>query len=191
MRKLLFLIVPFILFAKEYIFAASWQNGYCATHQARECHKQYNYFTIHGLWPTKKNCNYKPLKVAKNLWNTLKIYMPSTKLIYHEWKKHGRCYIGDANRYFADSIYLIKKINEIFGEFFKQNRNKILSKQQLNRFINSIYPHTARKIKMICKNGYVTEIRFSLNGNIQNDNFYRLLKNGKNLKGGCEKGIIK
>jgi ribonuclease I len=44
---------------------------------------------------------------------------------------------------------------------------------------------------MICKNGYVTEIRFSLNGNIQNDNFYRLLKNGKNLKGGCEKGIIK
>jgi ribonuclease I len=44
---------------------------------------------------------------------------------------------------------------------------------------------------MICKKGYITELRFSLNGDIHTDSFYKLLKNGKNLKGGCDRGIVK
>jgi len=190
MKKLLFLLLPFIVFAKEYIFAASWQDGYCAINHTRECNREYNYFTIHGLWPKKQNCNgVKHFRLPKPLWDSLKTYMPSSKLIYHEWRKHGRCYSKDPIVYFSDSLYLIQKINDDFKDFF--NKHKILTKQQLNKFINSLYPHTARKVKMICKKGYITELRFSLNGDIHTDSFYKLLKNGKNLKGGCDRGIVK
>jgi len=44
---------------------------------------------------------------------------------------------------------------------------------------------------MICQKGYITELRFALNGEITKDNFYTLLKNSKSLKGGCQKGKIK
>jgi ribonuclease T2 len=194
MKKLLFLLFPFLVFANQYIFSASWQKGFCKTTYAKECKytKNYDYFTIHGLWPKKKNCyGIKKFRLPKPLWIELKHYMPSTSLIHHEWKKHGTCYSKDPVVYFSDSLYLIQKINNSpILKFFRKNEGKIITKQALNRVINKLYPHQARKVQMKCKKGYITEIRFSLNGDINNDSFYSLLKNAKPLRGGCDKGRI-
>jgi len=194
MKKLLFLLFPFILFASQTIFAVSWQKSFCKTHHTPECKysKNYDYFTIHGLWPTKQNCyGIKHFRLPKPLWIELKNYMPSTKLIHHEWKKHGTCYTKNPDKYFIDMLKLIKTINNTpILTFFQKNEGKIITKQALNRIINKIYPHTARKIKMICNKGYVTELRFSLKGNIETETLYDLLKNAKPLRGGCEKGRI-
>jgi len=194
MKKLLFLLLPFMLFASEAILALSWQKSFCKLNHTPECRysKNYDYFTIHGLWPKKKNCNgIKHFRLPKPLWENLKKYMPSTKLIHHEWRKHGTCYSQDPIIYFSDTLYLTQQINNSkILEFFRLNKGKIITKQALNKIINSIYPHQARKIKMICKKGYVTELRFSLNGNIHNENIYNLLKKAKPLRGSCEKGRI-
>lgn len=192
--KYLSLLFPIFMFAQSLIFSASWQRGFCEVKHTKECRytKNYNYFTIHGLWPKKQHCGYAKLHLPKELWKTLKTYMPSTWLIKHEWKKHGTCYSKDAIIYFSDAIKLIETINNSkIKQFFVDNEGKIITKQKLNRVINSIYPHSARKVQMICKNGYVTELRFSLNGNVYKDSFYEMLKRGKNLIGGCQKGRIK
>jgi len=194
MKKLLFLLLPFLLFANQVILALSWQKSFCKLHHYPECRysKNYDYFTIHGLWPKKQNCaGIKKFRLPKPLWQNLKHYMPSTKLIHHEWQKHGRCYSKDPIIYFSDALYLTQTINNSkILEFFQQHEGDIITKQALNRVINSIYPHTARKVKMICQKGYVVELRFSLNGDVNNDSFYNLLKNGKPLIGSCEKGRI-
>jgi ribonuclease T2 len=194
MKKLLLLLVPFILFASQAIFAVSWQKSFCKINHSPECKysKNYDYFTIHGLWPKKQNCNgIKHIRLPKPLWIELKNYMPSTRLIHHEWRKHGTCYTKDPNIYFSDMLFLIKTINnsEIL-RFFQKNEGKIVTKQALNKVINKIYPHTARKVKMICKKGYITELRFSLKGSIEQNSFYQLLKNAKPLRGGCTQGRI-
>ena len=194
MKKLLFLLLPFLLFANENILALSWQKSFCKIHHTPECKysKNYDYFTIHGLWPKQKNCDgIQHFRLPKHLWSTLKKYMPSTKLIKHEWRKHGTCYSKDPIIYFSDTIYLTQTINNSkILEYFKQNEGKVITKQALNRIINKIYPHQARKIQMKCQNGYVTELRFSLNGNINKESLLNLLKKAKPLRGGCQEGKI-
>jgi len=194
MKKLLFLLLPFFLFANENILALSWQKSFCKIHHKPECKysKHYDYFTIHGLWPKKKNCSgIKHFRLPKPLWENLKHYMPSTSLIKHEWRKHGTCYSKDPVIYFSDLLYLAQSVNESdILKFFKKNEGKIITKQALNRVINKLYPHQARKVQMKCEKGYVVELRFSLNGDINDENFYNLLKHAKPLRGGCEEGRI-
>ena len=194
MKKLLLLLTPFILFASQAILALSWQKGFCKTHYAYECKytKNYDYFTIHGLWPKKQNCyGTKVIRLPKSLYLELKEYMPSKKLMFHEWKKHGTCYSKKPVKYFSDALRLAKIVNNSkIREFFQKNEGKIITKQALNKVINSIYPRSARKVKMICNRGYVTELRFSLKGDIANDSLQTLLKNGKPQIGGCNKGRI-
>jgi len=194
MKKLLFLLLPFLLLGNQNILALSWQKSFCKLHNKPECKysKNFDYFTIHGLWPKQQNCRgVQNFRLPKPLWITLKKYMPSTKLIKHEWRKHGTCYSKDPIVYFSDVLNLAKTINSSkIKQFFVKNEGKIVTKQALNRVINKIYPNQARKIQMRCEKGYITELRFSLNGDIENEPFYQLLKKAKPLKGGCEEGRI-
>ena len=194
MKKfLLLLLLPLLLLAEDYIFAISWEESFCQLHPERsECRKNYDYFTIHGLWPKKERCRgVQNFRLPNQLWQELKFYMPSTKLIKHEWRKHGVCYSREPEIYFRDSLKLIKEINSSpIREFFLKHRGRIVTKEQLNRVINRNYPHTARKVKMICDRGYLVELRFSLKGEIESEDLYSLLKKGKNLKGSCQKGKI-
>ena len=193
MKKLLFLLLPLFVLAQQLILALSWQKSFCKVHHIPECKytKNIDYFTIHGLWVKKTNCYGKlHFRLPKPLWKTLKKYMPSTKLIHHEWKKHGTCYSKNAITYFSDTLYLTQKVNNSkILDFFRNHQGKIITKQSLNKLINKLYPHQARKVMLKCEKGYITEIRFSLNGNVY-DNFYKLLKNGKPFRGSCQKGKI-
>ena len=194
MKKLLFLLLPLFLLANEAILALSWQKSFCKLHNYPECKysKNYDYFTIHGLWPKKQNCNgVKHFRLPKPLWESLKKYMPSTKLIKHEWRKHGTCYSKDPVIYFSDTLYLAQTINNTpILDFFRKNEGEVVTKQALNRVINKIYPRQARKVQMKCEKGYITELRFSLNGDIHSENIYNLLKKAKPLRGNCNEGRI-
>jgi ribonuclease I len=113
--RYLFLVMLFIssIFANM-IFSASYQKDFCKVNYQKECKfsKNWDYFTIHGLWPKKENCaGVKHFRLSKDLWNELKIYMPSNYLKKHEWAKHGRCYSHNPEVYFRDMVILIKQIN--------------------------------------------------------------------------------
>jgi len=176
------------------IFAASYQKDFCKIHHTKECKfsKNWDYFTIHGLWPKKKNCSgIKHFRLSHNLWEELKIYMPSNYLKKHEWLKHGRCYTKEPEIYFKDMLILIKQVNNSpIKEFFIKHQGKVITKQALNRVLNKFCKKSARKVKMICEKGYVTELRFSINGDVENQNLCELMQNAKDLKGGCQEGRI-
>jgi ribonuclease T2 len=174
------------------IFSASYQKDFCKVNFQKECRfsKNWDYFTIHGLWPKKQNCaGIKHFRLSRDLWNELKIYMPSNYLKKHEWMKHGRCYTYNPEIYFKDMVILIKQVNNSpIKEYF--NKHRFITKQALNRVINLYCPRSARKVQMICKKGYITELRFSINGDIENENLCELMRNAKDLKGGCQEGKV-
>jgi ribonuclease T2 len=91
-----------------YIMALSWSPTYCQTHPDEEdqCgHKGYG-FVLHGLWPQyergggPERCSTREEPDRKTVSNAL-AFMPSRRLINHEWRAHGACTGLEPDQYFA------------------------------------------------------------------------------------------
>jgi len=188
----------------ENILAVSLQKNFCKLHKyKKECRnyrrdyyeKEFN-FTLHGLWPqprSKQYCSNSYKRLPRDLWEELKEVMPGaiSGLAKHEWRKHGSCYGTSQERYFQDAIKLTNELNETpLREFFEKNSGEVVTKEAINQAIKKSFGNVARKVQMICQNGLITELRFSLKGDVQKENLKELLKNAKPLRGGCQKGRI-
>jgi ribonuclease T2 len=188
------------------LLAISWQNAFCQTHQRkRECRNikssaySASHFTLHGLWPQPRNrVNCKgssKIWLEKALYSDLLASMPAAKsgLHKHEWKKHGTCYGKSADKYFEDSISLLKQINNSnVQKLFEKNIGKKLTLQQVQQSFNKSFGKgTGRKVKMMCTKGLITELQINLAGEISpKESISTLLKGAKNAKGGCRSGKV-
>ena len=98
-----------------YVMALSWSPTFCQTHadEDEQCGRKGFGFILHGLWPQYENgggpelCTTEDEPDRKTVANTL-AFMPSRRLITHEWRTHGACtgldpagYFGLADRAFA------------------------------------------------------------------------------------------
>lgn len=121
----------------EYIFAISWQPGFCQTRPNRkECAGQTSdrydatHFSLHGLWPVKKSycgvaadirardrkgdwLQLPQLAMAEETATRLTVAMPGTQsgLDRHQWLRSGTCYGGTAEDYFSAQLRLLEDIN--------------------------------------------------------------------------------
>ncbi len=184
--------------SKENILAVSIQHNFCRFHHnKKECRTLYknefakNNFTLHGLWPqprSKQNCSNKFERLDSDLWRELKVKMPGvvSGLARHEWRKHGSCYGKSESEYFKDALKLLDEVNKSrLKDFIFSHVGKVVTKQQINRVLK--YP---RKVQLVCKRGYITEIRFSLKGDVSSSSLEELQKDAKPLFGSCQRGKI-
>ncbi len=106
-----------------YVLSLSWSPSYCATLQRDgydpQCHrrdgKRYS-FVLHGLWPQHErgwpeNCptadrGFVPRPVANRMLDI----MPSERLVFHEYRKHGVCSGLGVDSYFDLSRKLFEKV---------------------------------------------------------------------------------
>ncbi|WP_455273384.1 ribonuclease T2 family protein [Rhizobium herbae] len=121
----------------EYIFAVSWQPGFCETRpMRRECAGQTSerydatHFSLHGLWPVKKSyCGVSAdikardrkgdwlelpqLAMAEETAAKLMVAMPGTQsgLDRHQWLRSGTCHGGTAQDYYSVQLRLLEEIN--------------------------------------------------------------------------------
>lgn len=121
----------------EYIFAISWQPGFCETRPSRkECAGQTlerhdaTHFSLHGLWPVKKSycgvsadikardrkgdwLDLPQLAMAEETAAKLMVAMPGTQsgLDRHQWLRSGTCHGGTAQDYFSVQLRLLEEIN--------------------------------------------------------------------------------
>jgi ribonuclease T2 len=98
-----------------YVMALSWSPTFCRTHpdEQDQCAHQGYGFVLHGLWPQyehgggPQHCTSDDEPDRRTVARTL-AFMPSRRLIGHEWHAHGACtglsptaYFGLADRAFA------------------------------------------------------------------------------------------
>ena len=91
-----------------YLLALSWAPSYCLTHRddAEECGSKGFGFVLHGLWPQNRDgswpqhCASSAMPDAATVDRAL-AFMPSRRLIEHEWLAHGSCTGLDPGGYFA------------------------------------------------------------------------------------------
>jgi ribonuclease T2 len=91
-----------------YLVSLSWSPAYCVIHpqDQRQCGGKGFGFVLHGVWPQKssggypEDCPATSQPSAAVIKKTL-AFMPSEKLINHEWNKHGTCSGLTADEYLA------------------------------------------------------------------------------------------
>lgn len=107
-----------------YLVSLSWSPSYCETnpHDREQCGPRGYGFVLHGLWPQHErgggpqDCATRGRPDAATIARTL-AFMPSRRLIEHEWRAHGSCSGLDADAYFAlsDRAYASVRIPPAFA----------------------------------------------------------------------------
>jgi ribonuclease T2 len=188
------------------LLAISWQNAFCQTHQnKKECRNikandfSASHFTLHGLWPQPRsniNCvASKNIRLNQALYEKLLRVMPAAAsgLHQHEWKKHGTCYNSSVEIYFTDSITLLEQINNSkVRDFFLNNIGEHVTLKQIRFVFDKAFGQgSGRKVKMICDQGLITELRINVKGNIHDiGDLSTLLRDAPNAQDSCQNGRI-
>jgi ribonuclease T2 len=87
-----------------YVLALSWSPSYCEAAQNRapnrapdrQCAGRPFSFVVHGLWPQYERgfpsyCQVPAPRLNRNIVGGMLDLMPSPRLIFHEWDRHGTC----------------------------------------------------------------------------------------------------
>jgi ribonuclease T2 len=106
-----------------YVLALSWSPTYCADGGDRRKDPQCDArggrpfaFVLHGLWPQYERGWPQECKSADRGWvpgpvaDRMLDIMPSKRLIFHEYRKHGTCSGLGVDGYFALSRQLYEKV---------------------------------------------------------------------------------
>jgi ribonuclease T2 len=97
-----------------YVLALSWSPSYCESSKQRapnrkpspQCSGERPFaFVVHGLWPqfTKgfpSYCQVPAPRLDRGLVSAMLDIMPSRRLVYYEWDRHGTCSGLAAHAYF-------------------------------------------------------------------------------------------
>jgi len=100
-----------------YVFALSWSPSYCEASQERSQERSSNRssdpqcggrpfsFVVHGLWPQYERgfpsfCQVPAPRLYRGIVDRMLDIMPSPRLVFHEWDRHGTCSGLSANAFF-------------------------------------------------------------------------------------------
>jgi len=87
-----------------YVLSLSWSPSYCEAAEDRtggrtrdrQCSGRPFAFVAHGFWPQYErgfpsDCQVPPPRLARAIVDDMLDIMPSPRLVFHEWDRHGTC----------------------------------------------------------------------------------------------------
>lgn len=149
-------------------------------------------FVLHGLWPQPKSNIYcgvsqkdiafdegnkrdwsklPPIEkeLSSETWEKLKAVMPGTlsNLHRHEWIKHGTCYEGTPEEYYAESIALLEEFKKSPTQVLVANNiGRQLAIKQIDEALSSFGSDSGDKVEVKCNNSLLGEFWINLAGDI-------------------------
>jgi ribonuclease T2 len=156
-----------------YVLALSWSPSYCASFGDRanrqQCDAQEPFgFVVHGLWPQFARgyptaCRTDaPLSVPRALSDAMLDIMPSTGLVWHEWREHGTCSGLTQDDYFAVTRMAFDKI-VIPDGFETASGNRTVDPDTVEDAFAAANPGLpADAIAVTCDRRYVRDVRICL-----------------------------
>jgi ribonuclease T2 len=96
-----------------YVLALSWSPSFCEASRERapkrtpppQCGERPYSFVVHGLWPQYDKgfpefCQVPAPRLDRNIVSSMLDLMPSPRLVFNQWDKHGTCSGLNARAYF-------------------------------------------------------------------------------------------
>lgn len=161
-----------------YTLALSWSPEYCRTRKkSRKDKTQCSGddgsfgFILHGLWPDARSRAYPqwcratkalpPVIVKRNF-----CMMPTTKLMAHEWAKHGTCMAKRPETYFKVSRIMFDAIQ--YPNMDRLSRGPLTAGKFRNAFVLENEGLETDHIRLkINKRGWLQEVRVCLGKNFR------------------------
>jgi ribonuclease T2 len=174
-----------------YLASFSWSPAYCSTHpnDQTQCGSRGFGFILHGLWPQKstggypQNCPANDAPTRATVERTM-AFMPSEKLIAHEWRKHGTCTGLTAQQYFelADKAYASLKIP---ANLQAPKTDLQMSAEQIAVELTKTNPQIPPdSLTLRCSKGELEEVRVCLDTDLKPRSC------GKGVRTQCPQGSI-
>ena len=156
-----------------YVLSLSWSPSFCEASGERgtppqdQCGPRPYSFVVHGLWPQYERgfpeyCIVPAPRLDRNIVNAMLDLMPSPRLIYNEWDKHGTCSGLFARAYFETvrKARALIKIPEVFVE--PPQTLTVTPDEVEEAFVAANAGLTRDAIAVICDNRRLREVRLCL-----------------------------
>ena len=164
-----------------YVLSLSWSPSFCdaATERSPEraardqqCGERPFSFVVHGLWPQYEKgfpefCQTPAPRLDRNIVSSMLDMMPSPRLIFHEWDRHGVCAGLPARGYF-DTVRKARATVKIPPAYLDLAEPKTVSPSEVEEAFVAANPGlTHEAIAIGCDSKRLNEVRICLSKDLK------------------------
>jgi len=158
-----------------YVLALSWSPSFCQATQERapdrapdpQCSGRPFAFVVHGLWPQYEHgfpsyCKVPAPRLDRRIVSSALDLMPSPRLVFHEWDRHGTCSGLSPHAYF-ESMRKARAAVKIPAGYIDLDKPIMVTPDQIaDAFINANPGLSRDNFAVACDRKRLTEIRICL-----------------------------
>jgi ribonuclease T2 len=156
-----------------YVLSLSWSPSYCdaagerGTPPQDQCGARPYAFVVHGLWPQyeigfPEFCQQPPPRLDRNIVSSMLPLMPSPRLIFNEWGKHGTCSGLSPNAYF-ETIRKARALVKIPDAYIGLREPLTVTPDEVeDAFVKANPGLTRDAIAVTCDSRRLSEVRICL-----------------------------
>ena len=158
-----------------YVLALSWSPSYCEASKERapnrapvaQCGERPYSFVVHGLWPQYERgfpefCQVPAPRLDRNIVSSMLDLMPSPRLVFNQWDKHGTCSGLNARAYF-ETLRKARAIAKIPADYLDVKEPLMVTPADVEEaFIKANPGMTPQSIAVSCDSKRLSEVRICL-----------------------------
>lgn len=155
-----------------YVLSLSWSPSFCAASGDRapkqQCGERPYSFVVHGLWPQYEKgypefCQVPAPRLNRGIVSSMLDIMPSPRLIFHEWDKHGTC-TGLSPHIYFETIRKARAVVKIPPPYLDLRTTLTVSPQDVESAFLAANPGLTREALAVrCDRTRLREIRICMN----------------------------
>lgn len=163
-----------------YLLALSWSPSFCAEGSERfpdrapqaECTERPFSFTVHGLWPQYEKgfpefCQMPAPRLDHATVASMLDLMPSPRLVFHEWDRHGVC-SGQSARGYFESVRKARAVIKIPEQYVALDAPLTVAPKDVQAAFVAANPGlTPAGIAVSCTAKRLSEVRICLTKDFQ------------------------
>jgi ribonuclease T2 len=163
-----------------YVLALSWSPSYCEAARERtpdrapqqQCGERPYHFVVHGLWPQyergfPRDCRVPAPRLNRNIVSSMLDLMPSPRLVFNEWDRHGTCSGLEPQAYF-DAVRKSYASVKIPDKFLNVTNYLTVTPDEVEDAFVAANPGMSRRaVAVTCDTRRLSEVRICLSKELQ------------------------
>ncbi len=158
-----------------YVLALSWSPSFCEAAAERspdrvpqqQCNARPYHFIVHGLWPQyergfPRDCQVPSPRLNRDIVSSMLDLMPSPRLVFNEWDRHGTCSGLDQQKYF-DAVRKSYDTTKIPDKFLNVKSYLMVTPDEVEDAFVAANPGMSRAaVAVTCDTRRLSEVRICL-----------------------------
>ncbi|MFN0264430.1 ribonuclease T2 family protein [Tepidamorphus sp. 3E244] len=158
-----------------WVLSLSWSPTFCAGQDnpdSVQCNGDKRWgFIVHGLWPQYESgypsdCQMGPERIDYRFAEEMADLIPSPPLVFHQWRKHGRCTGMTPEAYFAATRNAAERVT-IDPSFSPQRTSRQSPDEIEARFTAVNDGMKTEGLAVTCRSGMLQDVRICLDKSLE------------------------